>query len=372
MPVSFYKYKFVFTGGGTGGHIMPLIAMNTFIQEYPSEILYIGEKGGREENITKDNNINFEGILASKWHRFSGSKEMVENVLGLFKIVLGFLQSIYFLVKFQPDAVLSKGGYVSLPVVAAAALLRIPIVVHESDAVIGATNRFGSRYAKKVATGFPVELYDNLDNKLVFTGTPAEKEFWLNERKLEYFEQFHLNSHRPILLITGGIQGAHGINSAVKKIIPKLLEKWQIIHLCGEYDYRDFKKFKDKLEDSSYYRVFATLGKERIAAMSIADVAITRASATTLTELSLLDKMMIIVPLPTAASDHQRKNAEFFKEAGIVMEESEIKPKTLLEAINDLKYNEGKQEEIHRELHQIVKPDAGKLLTELLIQSIHE
>ncbi|MDO8513133.1 MAG: undecaprenyldiphospho-muramoylpentapeptide beta-N-acetylglucosaminyltransferase [bacterium] len=376
MSVNFYKYKFVLTGGGTGGHIMPLIAMFDYLQEYPVEIIYIGESGGREEKIAEQNNIIFKGIAAGKLRRFNDIGSLLSNFLDIFRTIIGIIQSLNFLVQFRPNAILSKGGYVSLPVVIAGWVLKIPVLVHESDMEMGLTNKFSLKFTKFLATGFPIENYSKWEDlKMVFTGTPIDRDFFNLKATSSDYEFFGFNSRKPVLLVTGGLQGAHVINESIRKILPKLLENWQIIHLSGEGDYDifiDIKANLDKYEDR--YSVFPILGKDRIKAMRIASLVVSRASATTLAELSSMAKPVILIPLSSAASDHQNKNARVFESQGAatIISEKELTGDKLYETIRSLGENRGKLDAMGKAMETFSKPEAGKLLMEQLIQMIHE
>lgn len=374
MPASFYKYRFVLTGGGTGGHIMPLIAMHNYLQEYPVEILYIGEKNGREEKICRDNKIDFQGILAGKWRRSNDLEDLVKNIVDVFKIGIGFCQAIHFLAKFRPNAIMSKGGYVSLPVVMAGNLLKIPILVHESDMEMGLTNKMAAKYAKVVATGFPVDNYANLPAKMVHTGIPIDRDFFDETANEADYEYFGFNRRQPVLLITGGIQGAHQINLMIKENLKELLKHWQVIHLCGDGDYAELKQVREKLgEIKDKYAVFPYLGRERIGAMRMAHLVISRASATTMMELASMGKPIILIPLPSAAADHQNKNAQVFEKAGaaVVLDENKLTADELCETIEALREDQSKLNAMKRSLCKFSKPEAGKVLVEELIQMIH-
>lgn len=263
----------------------------------------------------------------------------------------------------------------SLPVVLAAALLKIPIMVHESDIEMGMTNKMASRFAMCIATGFPVENYKIPDKELVYTGIPIEREFFDISPRTEDFDFFGFDKRKPVLLVTGGIQGAHAINMAIKEKLSELLDHWQIIHLCGEKDFDELTKMRSKLEEKKEkYAIFASLGNERISGMRIADLVISRASATTLAELSGMGKATILIPLPTAAADHQNKNAEVFETAGaaLVLNEKELTPQGLYDTIESLGEDRSRLMSMVNALRQFSKPEAGKLVVEKLLQLIHE
>lgn len=380
MTMNFYKYKFVFTGGGTGGHIMPLLATKQNLSEYDTEILYIGEKGGREEAMAKREGMKFAGILAGKWRRYYSAESTTQNIIGLFKTALGFFQALWMLGKFHPKAIFAKGGYVSLPVVLAGKLLNIPIMVHESDMVVGATNKIAFTMANTILTGFPLNFYDfsklaNIKARKVYTGIPLENDFYESQISSEDYHFFHFEKDKPVLLITGGIQGAHKINKLIEGILEKLLKDWQIVHLSGETDYPRFKQIKEKLEkNKKHYALFSTLGIERVFAMRIADCIITRGSATTLAEISLMGKPAIIIPLTNAAGDHQNKNAQFYKKAGaaIVLDEDKITDDELLIEINGLHKDKSEKEAMSKKMASIAKVEAGRLISEELLRLSRE
>lgn len=375
MPADFYKYRFVVTGGGTGGHIMPLLAVAEALKaEYLVDLLYIGSRGGREERLAKANDIKFKGIFTGKWRRYYTFSSIVENLIDIVKLKIGFFQALFILLGFRPRAILAKGGYVSLPVVIAGWILRIPILAHESDAVMGVTNKISRRMVKRVATGFPVEYYLREDrDALIYTGVPVQKEFYKNKPAETDYTYFHFNKRLPVLLITGGIQGANRINEAAKQILPKVLEHWQVVHLAGDKDYPAMAQCKEELkEHQERYALFPVLGNERVGALRMADVVVSRASATTLAEIALMGKATILIPLATAAGNHQVKNAEIWEKAGaaLVIQEEQLTGEKLYERIESLRESKDKRSGLEKETAKQARPEAARMVMEELFKLV--
>lgn len=375
MPVNFYRYKFVVTGGGTGGHIMPLLAIKQFLMEYQTDLLYIGEQGGREEILAKQAGMKFKGIMAGKWRRYYTVESVLNNIIDVLKNVVGFWQALGTLATFRPKGVFAKGGYVSLPVIMAAWVLNIPILIHESDIVMGVTNRLALNFVKTIATGFPLEVYDLKKIKqggirVVYSGIPLENEFFESHVKDGDYKFFHFRKDIPILLITGGIQGAYIINEAIKEVLERLLKKWQVVHLAGERDYHMLLQMKEKVDLKNHYALFPTLGMERASAMRIADIIITRGSATTLAEITMMAKPAIIIPLPSAAGNHQVKNAEWYehRKAVQILSEKDLSGEKLMQVVEDLYDRKEKREEMAKAMGSLAKVEAGRLITEELLK----
>jgi UDP-N-acetylglucosamine--N-acetylmuramyl-(pentapeptide) pyrophosphoryl-undecaprenol N-acetylglucosamine transferase len=236
--------KILFTGGGSGGHVVPIIAVSRELRRIYSKkdlkFYYIGPKDDFGEIFLSQEDIKARHVLAGKIRRQMNIKGFFENLLDIFiKIPLGIIQSFFLIFFLSPDLIFSKGGFGSVPVVIVGRLLFIPIFIHESDVVPGAANKFASRFAKETFVSFPETEYFPYE-KMTVVGNPIRKEI-LKGTKEEANEMFKLNYDRPILFILGGSQGAQRINDKILELLPTLLDNFEIILQCGEDNYKQVK-----------------------------------------------------------------------------------------------------------------------------------
>jgi UDP-N-acetylglucosamine--N-acetylmuramyl-(pentapeptide) pyrophosphoryl-undecaprenol N-acetylglucosamine transferase len=302
-------------GGGTAGHIWPTIEVGKVLRKLRPEvkIIYLGGKGSQEEKIAKDENFDFFYISAAKWDRFLS----LRNVLTPFKILKGIFDARRVLKENKVNVLFAKGGFVSFPVVIAASSLKIPILGHESDSAMGQTNYLLLRFMKKMATAFPTGLYpEKIRKKLIYSGIPLREEFYhIDIRKAK--KDFEILDNLPVLVVTGGSQGALAINRLIWEMLDVLLDNCQIIHLTGEKSFKMAQNIREKLskEQKKRYKIF-DYSFRMAEILSLADLVISRAGANTLFELAYLKKPTILIPYPYAAQNHQEKNAFFVKSLG--------------------------------------------------------
>ena len=318
--------KIVLTGGGTAGHVTPNIALIPELKKQGYEIYYIGSYEGIESKLIADLGIPYYGISSGKLRRYIDLK----NISDPFKVVKGLHQARRLLKKIKPDVVFSKGGFVSVPVVVAAKSRRIPCVIHESDMTPGLANKLCIPCALRVCTNFPETLQHLPPEKAVLTGSPIREELFHGDAaKGLAFCGF--DSHKPVILVIGGSLGAVAINNAVRNILPKLLENYQVIHLCGK------DKLDASLNHTKGYVQFEYIKEELSDLMAAADIMISRAGANAICEILALRKPNILIPLSAQASrGDQILNAEYNKKAGysIVIQEEELTDEKLLTAVN--------------------------------------
>lgn len=361
--------KILITGGGTMGHIQPALAVVKKIQEKAKiknltcKILYVGSKNKLEKEFIEKKGIPFIGIYSGKLRRYFDW----QNFIDPFKVLIGFFQSIFIVLKFQPDVVFAKGGYVTFPIVLAAWILGKPIILHESDAVMGLTNRFLSRFSQKICVGFPIEYYSNIPKeKLIYTGNPVRREFISQISIINYEQQ---TNQRPTILITGGSQGAHAINEVVAEILPELLRDFTVIHLCGRGDFEKLNKLRHQLSEAkNHYQLFDFV-ENMAELMAKADLIISRAGANTLAEVSILRKPLIIIPLPHSANNHQNKNAGVFKKANaaIVIDQKDLTPKRLIEEIYHLFKDENLRQNLSKNIQKLAVLDSAQKIAEIIL-----
>lgn len=333
----------ILTGGGTGGHIFPLIAvarkLRTLAKERGIEdirFLYVGTRfGSVSEEVLHREGIEQRYIMSSKLRRYVTPLTIVDMI----KFPFVILQAIWILFWNMPDAVFSKGGYGSFPVVFASWLFFIPSrVVHESDTVPGLSNRMGAKFAKRISTAFPSAALRFPVEKTAVVGMPVREDLCNQDpKKARMF--FEIVSNRKVVLIVGGSQGSKIINETIVQILPKLIAKYEVIHICGPEQYEAIDAdAKAVIGDNpgGYYHLYPFLTEEMKFALTIADIVISRAGATSIFELAACGKPSILIPLKSAAQDHQRSNAyEYAKSGGtIVIEEDNLTPNLLLSNIS--------------------------------------
>lgn len=326
--------KIVLTGGGTAGHVTPNLALLPALQEAGFLITYMGSYDGIEKRLVEDFNIPYVGIATGKFRRYLD----VKNLTDPFRVIKGYTEARKFLKEYRPDVVFSKGGFVSVPVVRAAASLKIPCIIHESDMTPGLANKLCFPVAKNICCNFP-ETYEMLPKeKAVLTGTPIRAEL-AQGNKLAGLEMCGFTANKPVIMVIGGSLGAMNVNKAVRDALPQLLEKYQVVHLCG----------KDKIDNlllaTPGYKQFEYLKAELKDIFAMADIVISRAGANAICELLALRKPNILIPLPASSSrGDQLLNAESFGDQSfsIVLHEDDMTTALLVEKVNELYENRQK------------------------------
>lgn len=326
--------KIVLTGGGTAGHVTPNLALLPSLQEAGFLITYMGSYDGIEKRLVEDFGIPYVGISTGKFRRYLD----VKNLTDPFRVIKGYTEARKFLKEYRPDVVFSKGGFVSVPVVRAAASLKIPCIIHESDMTPGLANKLCFPVAKNICCNFP-ETYEMLPaSKAVLTGTPIRAEL-AQGNKLAGLEMCGFTANKPVIMVIGGSLGAMNVNKAVRDALPQLLEKYQVVHLCGK------DKIDNLLLSTPGYKQFEYLKAELKDIFAMADIVISRAGANAICELLALRKPNILIPLPASSSrGDQILNAESFGDQGfsIVLHEDDMTTALLVEKVNELYENRQK------------------------------
>lgn len=317
--------RIVLTGGGTAGHVTPNLALLPLLKEAGFEVHYIGTADGIERHLIEREGLPFHPIHAGKLRRYFST----ENLRDVLRIARGWHESLRLLRRLKPDAVFSKGGFVSCPVVWAAWLLRIPAVVHESDLTPGLANRLSLPFAGAICYSFPETGKFLPRAKAVLTGIPVRRSLLYGDagkgRALCGFAP-----GRPVVLVIGGSQGSEILNQAVQESLPGLLAEVQIAHICGR------GKADRALAETPGYRQFEYVHEELPHLLALADLVVSRAGATTLFELLAARKPNLLIPLSRAASrGDQIDNARSFARQGFskVLAEEELNRETFLQAV---------------------------------------
>lgn len=357
--------KIVISGGGTGGHIYPALALIKEIQKETkdAEFLYIGTISGLESKIVPKEDIPFKSINITGFKR----KLSFENLKTIFRFLKGVNDSKRMLKDFQPDVVIGTGGYVCGPVVYAAAKLNIPTIIHEQNSVPGLTNKFLSRYVKKVAICFEDAKDYFPKNKVAFTGNPRASEV-IGKDGLKGRLSVGLNTAIPSVLIFGGSRGARPINDAVMKSLPELGKKpYQVLYVTGDAHFGEVKKEVELVGNPKnvIIKPFIHNMPEVLAGI---DLVVSRAGATTLAELTSLGVPSILIPSPYVTNNHQEKNARSLVVQGAaeLLLEKDLNQKSLIQRIDHIILDKEKLVDMRRKAKKMGVPDSASRLYKLM------
>ncbi len=323
--------KIILTGGGTAGHVTPNLALIPSLKEHGYEIQYIGSYQGIEKKLIEDAGIPYHGISSGKLRRYFDLKNFTDP----FRVLKGYGEALKILKQYKPDVVFSKGGFVAVPVVLAAKHFRIPTIIHESDMTPGLANKICIPSAKKVCCNFPETLKYLPKEKAVLTGSPIRKELLEGDR-LTGLQYAGLSAGRPVILVIGGSLGSVTVNNAVRKILPKLLSHYQVIHICGKGN------LDEGLKGTAGYVQFEYVDAPLKHLFAAADVIVSRAGANSICEILALRKPNVLIPLSAAASrGDQILNAKSFEKQGFstVLEEENLTEASLYQAISETDQN---------------------------------
>ncbi|MGN1158931.1 MAG: undecaprenyldiphospho-muramoylpentapeptide beta-N-acetylglucosaminyltransferase [Lachnospiraceae bacterium] len=323
--------RILLTGGGTAGHVTSNIALLPTLKAHGYDIHYMGSFDGIEKKLIADFDIPYYGISTGKLRRYFDPKNFTDP----FRVIAGFFEAKKILKKIRPDVVFSKGGFVSVPVVRAAASLGIPCIIHESDMTPGLANKMCIPVATKICCNFPETLKELPPEKAVLTGSPIREELAKGDR-LAGLDLCGFSANKPVIMVVGGSQGSAAVNEAVRSALPKLLEDFQVVHLCGK------DKVDNLLLTTNGYKQFEYIKAEMKDIFAMADLVISRAGANAICELLSLKKPNILIPLPTTQSrGDQILNAHSFASQGfsIVIEEDYLDCDTLTDKVHELYFN---------------------------------
>jgi len=366
--------KILFTGGGTGGHFYPIIAIAQEIRNiaYEKKLLepsfYFMSIDPYNPKVLAENKITFISAKAGKIRRYFS----LSNFIDPFKSLFGIGQAILKIYTIYPDVVFSKGGFASIPALWAAKILKIPVIVHESDSKPGRANLWAGKFAEKIAVSYPEAVDYFPKDKTAVTGNPIRKEikFPIIEGAREFLE---LKEELPILLILGGSQGAVKINDTIIDLLPELTKRYQIVHQTGKNNFTDAEsRSKVVLEGTGRdhrYKPFSYLNDlaTRMSA-GACDLIISRAGST-IFEIASWSKPSIIIPIPEDISHDQRSNAFTYARFGacVVIEENNLSSSVLLSEIDRLFKNPELLEEMKTGATKFARPDSARLIAEALV-----
>lgn len=359
------KPRFIISGGGTGGHIYPAVAIaNELKSRYPeAEFLFVGAKDKMEMQKVPQAGYAIKGLWISGIQR----KLTLDNAMFPFKLLSSMWNSFRIIKSFKPDVVIGTGGFASGAVLKVASMLNIPTVIQEQNSYPGITNKLLAKKANKICVA-----YENLErffpkDKMILTGNPVRQDLINEASKSEAIAYFELDANKKTLLVLGGSLGARRINQLIEKELDFLLsQNIQIIWQCGKLYLNDYSKYNEK-ENVQVVAFFDRMDLVYAAA----DVVISRSGASSVSELCIVGKPTIFIPSPNVAEDHQTKNAKAIsdKNGAILIKESELDAQ-FETVFFDLISNESKQAELSQNIKKLAKPNATKDIVEEIIKLI--
>ena len=350
--------KIVLTGGGTAGHVTPNMALIEKLREMNYDITYIGSLDGIEKGLIEGMKVPYYGISSGKLRRYFSWKNFTDP----FRVIKGYFQAKKLLKELEPDVVFSKGGFVSVPVVMAAARQHIPAIIHESDMTPGLANKLAIPFASKVCCNFPETMQYLPDGKAVHTGSPIRKELFSGNREAGLaFTGF--SADKPVILIMGGSIGSRFINNAVWASLDTLLEKFQIVHLVGKGN------INNDLVGRTGYQQYEFISEQLNDIFAMTDLMISRAGANSISEILALKIPNILIPLSAAASrGDQILNAESYKKQGFstVLQEEELTGELLVSSVEDVY---ARRDEIKEKMASSKLLDANNTILNLILEA---
>ncbi|MCQ2569258.1 MAG: glycosyltransferase [Candidatus Saccharibacteria bacterium] len=389
--------KILVVGGGSGGHVTPVVAVVREILkvrprakiEFWTDKKYY--KNARKITIENGLDIKIRKVVAGKLRRYTNFTfitylqnfdVVIKNVIDFFKTIGGLFQSFFRLIANRPDVIFLKGGYVCLPVGVVAHLLRISYVIHDSDAAPGLTNRVLAKHATKIATGMPLEYYNYPEERAEWTGIPISEEFSpateAKQRALK--KELGFDEKKPLIVVTGGSQGAQHINEAMREILPQVLKISSVMLIAGRERYPEMLDLKDyevweEGELKTNFRIIE-FSAEMHKLFGAADIVVSRAGASTMTELSSMAKAVIMVPNEKLPGYHQVKNAAAYEKANAAVIVADDKmyedPELLLKAIRRLINHPEERDAISKNLKKFSKDNAAENLANTIISVAKE
>jgi len=358
--------KFILSGGGTGGHIYPAIAIaNELKLRFPdAEFLFVGAKDKMEMQKVPQAGYKIKGLWIAGLQR----RITIDNTMFPVKLITSLLKARSIIRDFKPNVVIGTGGFASGPLLQVAAIAGIPSVIQEQNSFPGITNKMLARRADKICVA-----YENLERffpkqKIVLTGNPVRQDLiGIDDKREEAIKYFNLDSNKKTLLVLGGSLGARRINQLIaKEMVDFASQNVQVIWQCGKFYYEEYKHFGD----NENVQVMAFIDRMDLV-YAAADVVISRAGASSVSELCIVGKPVIFIPSPNVAEDHQTKNAQAIvdREGAILLKEVELDTK-FAETFNNLLADENLQQKLSENIKQLAKPDATKDIVEEIVKLI--
>ena len=360
------QYKFILSGGGTGGHIYPAIAIaNELKSRFPdAEFLFVGAKDKMEMQKVPQAGYKIIGLWIAGLQR----RLTFDNTLFPIKLISSLLKSRTIISQFKPDVVIGTGGFASGPLLQIATIAGVPTVIQEQNSYPGITNKLLSKNVDKICVA-----YENLErffpkNKMILTGNPVRQDLIdIDSKRDEAIHHFNLDSEKKTVLVLGGSLGARRVNQLIaKEILAFSAQNIQVIWQCGKLYFDDYKRYSD----NENIQVFSFIDRMDLV-YAAADIVISRAGASSVSELCIVGKPVIFIPSPNVAEDHQTKNAQAVvdKKGAILIKENELDTQ-FNTVFNDLVLNEIVQKELSENIKKLAKVNATKEIVDEIIKLI--
>jgi UDP-N-acetylglucosamine--N-acetylmuramyl-(pentapeptide) pyrophosphoryl-undecaprenol N-acetylglucosamine transferase len=361
----------VIAGGGTGGHTSPGLAVAGVLAERGVPCIWIGSRHGIEAERVPARGIPYHAIATGKLRRYWDRQNLRDLALN---VPAGVLQARRLLRRLRPGVVLGTGGFVALPVVAAAASLRVPVVLHEQTTVPGLANRLAARAARRIAVSWETAAARFPREKVVLTGNPLRPELRGGSRDAA-FVRFGFDPALPLVYVTGGAQGAHRINRTVGEALPAVLELTQVVHQCGDNpttgdrDWLEAQRARLPAGLARRHAIVPYVGAELADVYAAATLVVSRAGAGTLNECCQLGLPAIYVPLPGTSGDEQTANARMVERAGgaVVLAQSSLTAASLVGALRDLLADPRRLKDMGDRARALAVADAAQRLADLVL-----
>ena len=360
------KYKFILSGGGTGGHIYPAIAIaNELKSRFPdAEFLFVGAKDKMEMQKVPQAGYKIEGLWIAGLQR----KLTLQNAMFPFKLIDSLWESRKIIKQFKPNVAIGTGGFASGPLLQMANMMHIPTVIQEQNSFPGITNKLLSKKANKICVA-----YENLERffpneKMILTGNPVRQDLIdIESKREEAIQFFNLDANKRTLLVLGGSLGARRVNQLIEKELENIVsQNVQVIWQCGKLYFEDYKKYNS----NNNVQVVTFIDRMDLV-YAAADIVISRAGASSVSELCIVGKPVIFIPSPNVAEDHQTKNAKSIvdKKGAIMIRESEL-DENFTTIFNSLLNDENQQKELSKNIKQLALPNATKQIVDEIIKLI--
>jgi len=378
--------KILAVGGGSGGHVTPVVAVLKELRAiHPeAEIRFWCDakfSGQAEALISSfDPNLRLDRVVSGKLRRYHHltlirqlmwPKLVLLNIRDAFLVGFGTIQSIIKLIIWRPDVIFAKGGFVCLPVGIAAKILNIPLAIHDSDALPGLTSRILSRWAKVIATGAPLEYYNYPADKSKYIGIPISSDFhkFTGNEVIEARNRWGINQDRPLIVITGGGLGAQRINDSVAMALEGLMRLASVVLVSGTGQYDELRSLTP--ENSSDFQLYPFVSEDMAGLLGAADIVLARAGATTILELAALERPTILIPNAKLTGGHQIKNAKVYSDAGavevIIEEDMVADPELIVKRSKALLQDKEHLLMLSRNISEFARPNAAKEMAQMII-----
>lgn len=370
------KMRILLTGGGSGGHIFPLVAVARKIIEIANtkgdptpEFLFVGPDRFSKD-VLENEGIRAKIILGVKMRRYFS----FQNIFDVLKFPVALIQGYTHTFLFMPDVIFAKGGYGSIPCVLWGWIFRIPVIIHESDVVPGLANRFLAKISRVVIVSFESTLSFFPKRKTLVLGNPIREELFADSSSRSK-DILYISSEKPIIFVLGGSQGAQQINDLLFVTAGELVKKYEIIHQCGEKNFETMKAGALLMiqgpQERLLYHLYASLNEEELsAAYFFASVIVSRAGSGAIFEIAASGKPSILIPYEASAGKHQEKNAHLYAETGaaLVLEGENLTPHLFVNSIERILEDTGKAKAMSEAARKFAKPDAARKIAQEIVK----